>query len=52
MAIRSWNDHTNQNDDYEIIIDKPAKAPGFKERAERMSRIIVRSTPQFTVGIF
>jgi uncharacterized protein YjbI with pentapeptide repeats len=43
----------DQTDDYKIIIDEPARdVPDFKEHAERLSKIIVGSKPQFTVGIF
>ena len=63
MAVNNWNKPLNQSDDrgnddsvqseYKIVIDEPAMdAPDFKEYAERLSKIIVRSKPQFTVGIF
>ena len=55
MAINNWNKRYIQTDDYKIIIDEPARArdaPDFTEHAERLSKIIVGSKPQFTVGIF
>ena len=53
MTTDDQNKFDAQSEDYRIIIDEPAKAPpDFKEHAERLSRIIVRSKPQFTVGIF
>ena len=46
MAINNWTD-------YKIIIDEPAKdVPDFREHAEWLSKIIVSSKSQFTVGIF
>ena len=64
MAINNWNKPRSQKDEstidnsakkngYKITIDRPAKQPlDFKEHSERLSEIIVKSTPQFTVGIF
>ena len=53
MGISNRNDHDIQNDQYKIIVDRPMKdAPNFKEYAELLSKIIVRSKSQFTVGIF
>lgn len=53
MAINNWNKRHIQTDNYKIIIDEPAKdIPDFREHAERLSKIIVGSKPQFTVGIF
>ena len=64
MAINNWNKQNIQTDkseinknteknDYKIIIDKPAEnASDLKEHSERLSQIIIKSIPQFTVGIF
>ena len=64
MAINNWNKHDIQNHEstinksinknaYKLIIDKPATdVSNFKDYSERLSQIIVKSVPQFTVGIF
>jgi predicted KAP-like P-loop ATPase len=64
LAINNWNKQNIQIDeskinkntaknDYRLIIDKPAKnVSDFKEHSDRLSQIIVKSIPQFTVGIF
>lgn len=53
MAINNWNKRYIHTDDYKIIVDEPARdAPDFIEHAERLSKIIIGSKPQFTVGIF
>jgi predicted KAP-like P-loop ATPase len=52
----SSNDKQNIGKDestYKIITDEPAKdASDFRNYSERLSQIIVKSIPQFTVGIF
>ena len=51
--MNNWNKGYIQTDDYKIIIDEPARdVSDFREHAERLSKIIVGSKPQFTVAIF
>jgi uncharacterized protein YjbI with pentapeptide repeats len=43
----------NFSPDYKIMTDEPAKiAPDFRKYSERLSNIITKSTPRFTIGIY
>lgn len=47
--------NNNDNEDIaRIITDEPTKedAPDFKEYSQKLSKIIINSDPQFTVGIY
>ena len=55
MVKSSANKSNTESDgsNYKIITDEPAKdASDFRNYSQRLSQIIVKSIPQFTVGIF